>query len=1417
MTDETPAAGMTAVRRPLWQRILKWIVLAIVGLVVLLGIVLVGINTDPGRRFVADQLGGYTTASGLNIKVGRIDGSIYGHMILSDLRVSDPTGVFLTSPRLDVDWRPFQYLHNHVDVRLLDAALITMARKPVLKPTPSDPNAPLLPDLDIDIARLKIARFVIAAPVTGQTHVLSLAGSTHIANRRAQLTADAVALRAPGVAGGDRLHLVLDAVPDANKLDVAVRLDAPTGGVVATMAGLKAPLTVRVGGKGSWASWQGRALATLGAGPLADLAVAEHSGRIAIRGVTQPGLYMPGGAVEHLTSPALQVAIDTTLDQRRADTRIKLASSAMTLDAGGLIDLAASRFSNFAVDAQLLTPGAIAPQLTGRDVAARVVLDGAFATPTVDYKLRAGAIGFAGTTVEDVYAEGLARVDAKRILVPVKARARRVTGLNAAAGGLLTNVRVAGDVAIQGVNVLTDNLRVRSDKIDATAIVVANLSTGRYTGALKGRVNDYTVDGIGIVNLVTDAKMVTAPGGGFGIRGHVVAKTAKIFNAGAASFLGGNAVVAADVGYAPDGLISFSNVRLNAPQFRVTSGSGRYDAKGGILFQADAYSTQYGPLTARVTGTVNDPVVVLTAAHPGVGVGLVNLQARVVGRNGSYAVVASGGTQYGPFNADVLVTPGKELAVDVHRVTFAGVDFMGRIVQIPAGPFAGRLTFGGSGLNGLLNLGAQGKYQRVDVDARANGAKVPGSIDFTIGRAIVVAHAVLTPTPQVVADAQVADVRYGAVVLSAARAKVNYVGGRGTAQALVTGSSGVPFRLAANVKLAPNDYLLAAQGQANGIDFRTVNPAHVVKAGADYRLAPTRIDFGPGTGGGKTGGSVRVAGTYGKGLAVQSRLDRFDLSVVNALIPNIGLAGQATGSLDLNEPTMNAFPQANARVTVHNFQRSGLAAVSEPVDIEFAGTLLADGGEARALVRRGGTVVGRLLASLRPLPPGDGSWTTRLMAAPLSGGIRYNGPSAVLFSLAALPNQQLSGPIAVAADFSGQVRAPQLRGLIRADNLTYDNETYGTRLSQMRIAGQFTNDKLTISTLDAKAGDGTVKAQGSIGLAADSGFPIDVQATLNNAQLAKSDALGATATGNIHLTNGAQGGLIQGTLTIPNARYAIIRQGAAEVPELTGVRRKSELRPTLATDRPAPAAPTGLFKLDLTVKAANQLFVSGMGLESEWSMNLHVGGTSVAPEITGGLDLVRGTYSFSGKNFDVTKGTIRFRGGALTDPDIDISASTTANGITVVINITGTGEHPQIAFTSTPTLPQDEVLSRLLFGTSPENLSAIEALQLASALNSLRGSGGGLNPLGKLRSAIGFDRLRIVGADSTTGQGTSLAAGKYITKNIYVEIVSDAKGFTATQLTVALTKTLSILSSTGSFGGSNVSLKYSRDFGGSKR
>ncbi len=1398
MASEAPAA-----RAPLWRRALTWLLWAVLALVVLVAVVILGINTDPGRRFVADRVGAYTTESGLNIKVGRIDGSLYGRMRLRDVRVSDPKGVFATSPELDVDWRPFKYINKHIDVRDLDARLVTLLRNPVLKPTPPyPPGTPTLPDLDIDVAHLRVDRLVLEPPVSGARRVARVDGAAHIADRTARVLVDARTLSGPGVAGGDVAHLRLDAVPDDDKLAIDVKLLAPANGAVAALAGIKQPLTLSIDGRGSWTAWNGRLTSTLGGGALADLALTARNGTFAVKGVTHPGLYL-AGPVARLTAPGLNVDVTAALANRRADTRFSFRSDALAVAGNGLIDLATSRFSNLKIGADLLTPGAIAPNLKGRGLHGELALNGAFRTPTVDYKLRADAVQFGTNGVEGLYAEGLATVDSHRILLPVNARARRVTGLNAAAGGLLTNVAINGDVAIQGGQVLSDNLRLRSDKINATAVIAANLSTGRYAGALKGRVNDYLVDGIGIINLTTDAKLVTAPGG-FAITGRVVANTVRITNAGAKTFLGGNAVVSTNIAYLPNGTIRFSNLHLSAPQFRVTRGEGEYRPNGQVVVSADAYSTQYGPLTARVTGTATDPVVVLHAARPGVGVGLVNLDARVVGRGGAYQVNARGGTNYGAFTADVLVRPGRELAVDVHKVVFAGVNFAGRVVQTAAGPFAGKLAFVGSGLTGNVGLAAQGRYQRADVAARAYRAVIPGVAGFTIGRAIVNASVVLYPTaPQVVADAQVADLHYGPTVLSTGRVKVNYVGGHGTAQALLTGSNGVPFRLAANALLSPTLYTVALQGNANNIAFRTGSPARITAAKGMYRLLPTPIVFDH--------GSARVAGSYGRGMSAQVRLDALDLSVANALIPNLGIGGQATGALDLAQGSSTAFPTATARMTVTNFTRSSLAAVSEPVDVVFAGDLAASGATGRALVKRGPITVGRLLATLSPIP-GGGTWSERLLRAPLGGGIRYNGPAGVLFSLAGLANQQLSGGLAVAADFSGHLQTPVLNGQARADNLTYDNETYGTRLTNLKLAARFNNDQLRLDQLSARAGDGTVQAQGTVGLAAAAGFPVDITAKLDNARLAKSDALGATATGQLHIVKTGADGAITGRIAIPNARYAIIRQGAAEVPELTGVRRKSDLNRAGAIAQPAPT-PEGLFKLNIDLVAQNQLFVSGMGLESEWRMNLHVGGTSAAPQVAGRLEVVRGTYSFAGKRFDLSRGTVTFRGGALTDPDLDIEATTTTNGITAVIDITGTGTRPQINFTSSPALPQDEVLSRLLFGTDPSNLSATEAIQLASALNSLRGSGGGgLNPLGKLRSAIGFDRLRVLGADQASGRGTSLAAGKYITRNIYVEIITDARGYTATQLTVALTRTLSLLSQAGSFGGSNASLKYSRDY-----
>ncbi|MGN6377018.1 MAG: translocation/assembly module TamB domain-containing protein, partial [Sphingomonas sp.] len=1066
MVDETPVTETTETeivieKRPLWQRILKWVAVGLLSIVVLVGLLLAALNTSPGRRFLADEIGNYTMASGLNIQVGRIEGSVYGAMVLKDVRVRDTKGVFLTSPEIDVDWRPFRYLHNHIDIRSATSHLITLHRSPALKATPSQPNQPLLPNINIDVNRLKVDRLVLAAPVTGTRRILSIAGQAHIADRRAQIVANAAALNGPGVIGGDRLSVKLDAVPDANRLDIDAHLFSPAKGVVAGMTGVTKPMRVAITGDGDWKAWNGRAKGTLGGQSLVDLALTARNGTFSVRGNAHPGLYM-SGPVARLTAPQLDIALDTTLDQRRAQTKLALRSSALAMDAQGLVDLANSRFGNFQVDARLLTPGAVAPKLAARNAAAHLTLNGAFATPTVDYVLRADAISFGNTGVQGLYAAGDATVNAHHILVPVHARAARITGVNAA-GGLLDHVTLNGDIAIDGSKILSTNLKVRSDRIDATAIIAADMATGKYTGGLKGRVNNYRIESIGIIDLQTNADLATAADGAWAIHGHIAARTQQIFNSGVRSFLGGNAVVSTDFGYDTNGVISFANLHLSAPQFRVTSGSGRYDPSGALLVNASAYSTTYGPLTARVTGNAASPVVLLRAPRPGLGVGLANLEAHARGRGGAYAVTATGNTNYGPFNANVLVRPSGRLRVDVNKLLFAGVDFHGAIAATPAGPFAGTLQFAGSGLNGTVRLADQGGVQRADINGGASNAKIPGPVTFTIGRAIINASVVMYPkAPSITGDVQLAALHYGPTVVSKARAHIDYRGGNGTAQLVASGSSNVPFELAANAKLSPDQYLVALKGTASGVSFHTANPARITHGAGGYELQPTRIDFDK--------GSLRLAGRYGNGMAVQARLDRLDLTIANAFVPGLDIGGNATGSLAFEQAAGGGAPQGQALINIANFTRSGVATVSEPVDIVLRGTLQPNGADARALVKRGDTTVGRLVATLQPLGAG-GSWSTRLAHAALNGGIRYNGPSAVLFSLAGVANQQLTGPIAVAADFSGRLSAPQLRGMVRADNLTYDNNSFGTHLTNVAIAGTFDNDRFALQNLSAKAGE----------------------------------------------------------------------------------------------------------------------------------------------------------------------------------------------------------------------------------------------------------------------------------------------------------------------------------------------------------
>ncbi len=70
-----------------------------------------------------------------------------------------------------------------------------------------------------------------------------------------------------------------------------------------------------------------------------------------------------------------------------------------------------------------------------------------------------------------------------------------------------------------------------------------------------------------------------------------------------------------------------------------------------------------------------------------------------------------------------------------------------------------------------------------------------------------------------------------------------------------------------------------------------------------------------------------------------------------------------------------------------------------------------------------------------------------------------------------------------------------------------------------------------------------------------------------------------------------------------------------------------------------------------------------------------------------------------------------------------------------------------------------------LFGTSTSKLSPLQLAQIASALASLSGAGGGFDPLDRLRNVFGLDRLSV---GSNTSGSPTLEAGRYVARGVYI-------------------------------------------------
>ena len=1373
-------------------RVLTAVVLLVLGSAVLLFAAAKWIDTDNGRAFLVRQLPLYAPKSGMTVRIGRIDGSIFGQAVLHDVAVGDPQGVFARIARMELDWRPLDFARNVLTIRTVHAAEVRILRKPALRPSA---DKRILPDFDIAIGTLKIDRLILDPPVSGASRVIGIDGRADIRSGRALVDLTAVTL---GGGGGDSVIAKLDSEPDRDRFDIDATVTAPAGGAIAGMLGLAAPLDLTIKGDGKWSAWAGRLTARLDRAPLADLALTARDGRFAVTGMAQPGGVLTGAAAR-LLGPVLSVTGSARLADRVAAVDVALGSPALALTARGKLDFGDESLRGVTVDARLLAPDALASKISGRNVTLAARVAGSFKHPLVDYRVRADSIGWGRTIATGLVAAGIVRAGETPLVIPLTASAAAIGGLGETAGALLHNVRVSGPLTLAGGRVTSNALSFRSDRLSGTASAALTLGSNDFLFVVSGTLPAYLLPGVGVADITTRLRVVPGGNGARAI-GSAAVRVTRLDNGFFRTLFEGLPSITADLDVADDVSLSFRNARIAAPGLTLTA-AGTRAADGTVRATASGVSRAYGPVTLALAGPIEAPTVDLALARPGFGVGLAAVGGRVAPAPGGWSFDAKGSSDYGPAAARGLIRTGTApLTIDLASVTLAGQTGHGQIAQTAAGPFAGRIDFTGKGLGGRIVLAAAGAVQRADVTLNAANAVLPGATPITIGSGDVRMTVLLGDDgPGAVGSFTLANVEREGMTISSARGRIDYRGGRGTAVVALAGATTVPFALNGDAAFTPDRIVVRGNGTLDNKPVSLVAPAVVTRAADGWHLAPVTVQTAD--------GQAAFSGQFGKTNAVKAQLKGVGLSLLGGVLPNLAIGGRVSGTIDVTLPP-GGLPAGTAALRVNGLTRAGIASASTPIDLGVNARFGSDGGEARAVIVRGGVVEGRVQARIGPIPPG-GDVTARLLASPLFAQARYNGPAQAIWGLAGIEALDVRGPVTIVADAGGRLGDPTLTGTITARGARVEQATLGAVVDNASLDARFTASRLELTKFSGNAGKGgTISGSGTVGLSAAEGFPMDIRADLKNAALLNRDDLVAAATGPVRIATDQFGGVVSGKLVIDKATFRVGRASAAEVAVLDVTERNTQ---TLGRRAIVYAKPTR-WLLNVQAKADRRLFVSGLGLEAEWSGDLTIKGGATTPEIFGRVQVVRGDYEFAGKRFALTRGDIRFLGGYPPDPIVDVVAENSQSALTAQLAITGTALRPNIKFSSVPALPEDEVLSRVLFGDSVTNLSAPEALQLAAALNGLRGGGKGFNPVNSLRKGLGIDRLRILSADPTTGRKTTFAAGQYIGRSVYVELATDAQGYSATNIELTLTRSLSILSQVATLGGTSVSLKWKRDY-----
>jgi translocation and assembly module TamB len=605
------------------------------------------------------------------------------------------------------------------------------------------------------------------------------------------------------------------------------------------------------------------------------------------------------------------------------------------------------------------------------------------------------------------------------------------------------------------------------------------------------------------------------------------------------------------------------------------------------------------------------------------------------------------------------------------------------------------------------------------------------------------------------------------------------------------------FALDARARVIPADRIrielqtLAAKRGAQRLALAAPSTLTVVDGGVE--IAGLTIIAGS--------GRVTASGRAGSDLDLTVEARAVPLSAAEIFAPGLGWSGTLDGSVDLTGSF--ARPSGPFRARISKFAAPQTRDAGLPaIEAVASGQLNGSRATIDATVSLGGAAALRIDGSAPLAATGD-----------LDLGVRGTVDAAIVNRRLAVGGRRVTGRVAVDARIAGALDRPEAAGTATLTGGSYSDAALGVQLDNMRARLVARGRNVAVEGASASTGNGgQINAAGRIELDPAEGFPGTIRITGQRAQLVQSAFATAIADLDLSVTGPfARAPRIAGRIGVVSLDVSVPERLPASIQPLPGTKH---IRPTRAAaarlaiqeqaNRRRGQGPAFDAALDLTITAPGRILVHGRGLNAELGGDLRLTGTLANPVPIGAFRLRQGRLEILTARLDLTRGNLTFSGDL--SPELDLQATTTAGGASLSVTVTGPASEPQFAFTSSPDLPPDEVLSRLLFGTPSGQLSTGQALALAQAAAQYSGAGA----FEELRRSLG-----LAGVDINLGAsgGPAVGISRALNSRISVGVKAGAgAGQTAVGVDVNLGRGFKLQGEAGAQGSVSVGIGAEREW-----